>query len=87
MLRFVTVRIPKITNINPTRISALTKKLSGIFNDKPAINKPIRIMLDVCPSPQNAPLKELFIVRLLRPSFFEMVVLFLFNNWVETALR
>jgi len=75
---FLTVKIPKIINIKPTTTSALTKKFSGMFNDKPAINKPIRIIVDVWPIPQNAPLKEQLIVRLLRPCFLESLVELLF---------
>ena len=44
------------------------------------INKPIKIMLDVCPAPQNIPLNEETIVRLFKLDFFESVALFLFFN-------
>jgi len=80
--------VSKIINIKPTTTSALTKKSSGMFNDKPAINNPIRMMLDVCPIPQSAPLKDEIMVSFLKSSFLELLVLLLFfNSCVETALR
>jgi len=38
--------------LKPTITSAPIKKLLEMFRDRPAINKPITIMLDVCPIPQ-----------------------------------
>jgi len=80
ILLFVNVKIAKAINIKPTTTSALIKKSSGIFNEKPAINNPIRIILDVCPIPHSAPLKEEKMVRFCKSSFFELVVLLLFFN-------
>ncbi len=83
---FVNVKTPRTISISPTRISALIKKLSGMFSDKPAMSNPIRIILEVCPAPQNAPFSEDITVRFRKYDFFELLVLLFFISCVEMAL-
>ena len=85
MFLFEIVKIPKTININPTINSAPTKKSLCIFNDKPAITNPTKMMLDVCPIPHTAPLNEDTILNCFNANFFEPF-LFLINSRVEIAL-
>ena len=48
-----------------------------MFNDKPAINNPIRIILEVCPAPQSAPFREATTVRFRKSCFFDLLVFFI----------